>query len=167
MFKSLLPSPPVLNMIVSLPLMSPNLRICFISFSTATSLFIFPVCVLGMYLLSEMAFSITSSAFMMLPSTFPFYYTSWPGYHQRSQGPSTYRTQVTHGAVGVKFNTEAWGRKDEKSWLAGGITNDLWSHWGCVSGGIHVFGNRFDAEENDLGTKTQVWWFILGNWAWE
>ena len=33
MFKSFLPSPPTFNMIVNFPLMSPNLHICFISFS--------------------------------------------------------------------------------------------------------------------------------------
>ena len=93
MFKLFLPSSPILDMIASFPLMSPNFHICFISFSRATHLFIFPVCVLGMYLLSEKTFSITSSAFMMLLSAFPFYYTSWPGPHQRSKGLSTYRIQ--------------------------------------------------------------------------
>lgn len=84
--KSFMPSTPILNMIVSFPLMSHNLHICFISSPRATHLFIFSVYVLGMYLLSERTFSITSSAFIIFPSAFLFYYKSWPGPHQSRKG---------------------------------------------------------------------------------
>lgn len=84
--KSFMHSPPILDMIVSSPLMYHNLHICFISSSRAPHLFIFPVYVLGMYLLSERTFSITSSAFIMFPSAFLFYYASWPVPHQRRNG---------------------------------------------------------------------------------
>lgn len=73
--KSSMHSPPILDRIVSFSLMSCNLHICFISSSKATHLFIFPVYVLGMYLLSERTLAITSSAFMMFLLAFLFYYT--------------------------------------------------------------------------------------------
>lgn len=76
LFESFMHSPPILHRIVSFSLMSCNLHICFISSSRAPHLFIFPVCVLGVYLLSERTFSITSSAFMMFLLAFLFYYTS-------------------------------------------------------------------------------------------
>lgn len=106
---------------VSFPLMSHDLHICFISSSSPTHLFIFPVYVLGMYLLRERTFAITSPAFMMFLLALFFYYTSSPGPHQSRKRPSTYRIQVGQNRkqnLVLKF----WVvRKPRNSWLGGEV----------------------------------------------
>lgn len=158
MSKSFMRSSPILDPIVRFPLMSHNRHICFISSSRTTHLFVFPPYVLGMYLLSGRTFSITSSAFMMFLSVFLFYYTSWPGSHQRRKGPFTYSIQVT------RRDTSWWRwnsvlrvvafRKVEKSWARGG----------CIEAQEQcVFLKTKTEGRVDLRAKTLMWSFILRN----